>query len=142
MIEKHFIQKWVEKLDAGKLKTFPSEFLFEADTKTAKMPGKILVLGPELFGSFELLDSEGNTQYQAPDLINAKFILYSNRAKPTEVLIPVDEIKIDEAIKSYEKYLDDLVKEIVLDFKTTFPKSSNQHEVTNQIFNALKLQRY
>ncbi len=142
MIDKNFIHKWIERLEAGELRNFPGDFTNETENKTEQMPGKILVLGPELFGAYELLDPEGNSQYQADNLLQAKFVLYSNRSKPEEIPIPLSLPVLEEAVKNYEKHLDGIVKQILEEYKKAFPNSTNHNEATNQIFSALKLQRY
>ena len=141
-MEKKFVQNWTKKLENGLLKNFPEMFIENAETKEVKLPGKTLVLGPELFGAYELMDTSNNTHYQAPDVTHAKFILYANRTKPEVLQVPVSESVIEEAVKSYEKHLDDTVRAIVDDYKKCFPMSKNQVEISNQIFVSLNLQRY
>ena len=141
-MEKKFVQNWTEKLENGLLKNFPEMFIENAETKEVKLPGKTLVLGPELFGAYELMDTGNNTHYQAPDVTHAKFILYANRTKPEVLQVPTSESVIEEAVKSYEKHLDDTVRAIVDDYKKCFPMSKNQVEISNQIFVSLNLQRY
>lgn len=141
-MEKKFIQNWTEKLENGELKKFPEMFINDAETKEVKLPEKTLVLGPELFGAYELMDTSNNTHYQAPDVTHAKYILYANRTKPETTVVPVDEKVIEDAVKAYEKHLDDTVRAIVDDYKNCFPMSKNQVEISNQIFVSLNLQRY
>lgn len=140
-MEKEFVNRWVERLNSKELKSFPEKF-FKGDFDEVNLPQKYLVLGPELFGSYELLDTDKKPAYQAKDINYAKFVLYANRTKPSKILIPKDYNTIVDAIKEYEKHLDSIVRLIYDDYKAVFPKSNNQVEIANQIFSLLDLRRY
>lgn len=141
MSEKDFISKWTDKIKS-ELKNFPSDFADLSSSESIDLPAKFLILAPPLFGSYELTDSEGNAYYMTDDLLKAKYILYANRSKPAKLNIPADAGKISDAVKSYEKYLDSLLREVNKDFGKTFPESKNLLSVSNQIFNSLNLQRH
>lgn len=141
-MEKKFVQNWTQKLENGGLMKFPHMFIDQNSAKEVKLPGKHLVLGPELFGAYELMDTSNNMHYQASDINHAKYILYANRTKPESTILPNSESEIEKAVKSYEKHLDDTVRAIVEDYKKCFPLSKNQVEISNQIFVSLNLQRY
>jgi hypothetical protein len=140
-MEKEFVIRWVERLSSKELKTFPEKF-FQGDFDEVPLPQKYLVLGPELFGSYELLDTDKKPAFRAIDINYAKFVLYANRTKPNKVLIPKNYNTIVDAIKEYEKHLDSIVRLIYEDYKAVFPKSNNQVEIANQIFSLLDLRRY
>ncbi|MBI9071418.1 MAG: hypothetical protein JEY94_07450 [Melioribacteraceae bacterium] len=142
MDEKKFIKIWIEKLKNGMVKSFPNDFIGDAETELMALPGKALVLGPELFGTFEVLDSDKHLFYQAQDLMVAKYLLYANRNKPAEINFITDLVLREAAIKNYEKHLDEIVMEIVKDFRLQIPNSKKFFEASNQIFNMLNLQRY
>lgn len=142
MDEKEFIKFWIEKLKSGMIKNFPDDFIEGAETEEMQMPGKTLVLGPELFGTYEVLDSDKHLFHQAQDIIIAKYLLYSNRSKPTLINLISDPTSREAAVKKYEKHLDDIVMEIVKDFREKIPNSKKFFEASNQIFNMLNLQRY
>ncbi|MCF8262096.1 MAG: hypothetical protein K9J12_15070 [Melioribacteraceae bacterium] len=124
------------------LKTFPIDFLPECDVSLIDLPGKQLVFGSELFGSYELTDVEGNPALQVDSYEKAKYILYANRTRPKEIKMPELPENVVTTIKAYEKHLDELVRAIVKDYKSHFPQSARFHEVSNQIFTALNLNRF
>ena len=142
MNEKEFVEFWVGKISGELLMEFPCEFIAGFETEAFSLPGKALVLGSELFGAFELIDIDGAPVFQIPGYIRSKYILYANRLRPSETQIPVEEEDLSEAVKQYEKHLDELVKSIESDYKKHFPTSTHFHDVSNQIFNSLKLNRY
>lgn len=140
-MEKEFIQRWIERLTSKELKNFPDAFI-NSECSTIELPQKYLVLGPELFGSYELLDTDGKPHYQAPDMTYAKYVLYANRTKPALINMPVSYDKVNETVKEYEKHLDSLVRMIYDDYKSVFPRSNNHVETASQIFSAIDLRRY
>lgn len=142
MLEKDFIKTWIEKIKEGLLKNFPGDFLENITTTEAELPGKVLMLGPELFGTFEVTDSQGNPYLLTTNFTKVKYFLYSNRTTPKKVLVPVEESDMIHIVKEYEKYLDSLVAMIEKDFKKTFPESKSFLSVSNQIFGTLNLLRH
>ncbi len=140
MNEKDFIKKWIEKIDNG-LKNFPNDFLSGIETYTFKMPGKPITLGSELFGVFEIVDTDGNVILQTDDYNFIKYVLYSNRFKPSEILVPNDISDISKIVKEYGSHLDLQIKEIKLELSEIIP-TSDFMKVSNQIFNSINLQRY
>ena len=141
MQEKELGISWVAQ-NRAIIKNFPEDFLEEIETKEVKLPQDVLVLGPEMFGKFEVLNSEGNAVLTVDSFLEAKYILYSNRHKPKSIKIPVDESVLKSTVKKYEKYLDELLADIKEEFEKTFPKSKQLYEVTNYIFASLNLKRY
>jgi hypothetical protein len=141
MTEKEFIKKWVTEI-GGLLKNFPDDFVDKPQCEKMPMPGKSLVPGSELFGSYEILDTDGNPQLQVSDYSKLKFILYSNRSKPSEIYIPKDEAKIKSAVKSYEAHIDSFLLGIEKEYKNDFPGAKNFKEISNSIFYNLNIQRY
>jgi glycogen synthase len=89
------------------------------------MPGKSLVLGSELFGTFEIMDVDGNVIFQAENIYKAKYILYANRTKPAEIKIPLSETDIKAVVKNYENHIDSIVKMIEEDL---MKQSTNPHK--------------
>lgn len=141
MREKEFGISWVAQ-NRAIIKNFPEEFLEVKDVQEIKLPEDVLVMGPEMFGEFEILDSEGNPVLKAESFTKAKYILYSNRHKPKSIKIPINEEIVKETVKRYEKYLDELLTQIKEEFEDTFPNSKQLYEVTNYIFASLNLKRY
>lgn len=141
MTEKEFVDTSVSKLRES-FPEFPSDFLGDAEVKSVEMPGKTIVLGQELFGSFEIIDSDGNVYFQVGSLIEAKYYLYGNRNKPEKISVPVAEDDISTTVKKYESSIDQILQELEKEFKKEFPGNKNFHQVSNQTFHMLNLQRY
>ncbi|MBA4318129.1 MAG: hypothetical protein C0412_06990 [Flavobacterium sp.] len=142
MLEKDFIKMWIEKIKGEFLKNFPDDFLEGATTSDVDLPGKVLMLGPELFGTFEITDSKGNPYLLTANFTKVKYFLYANRTTPVKMKLPVEEKDITHIVKEYEKYLDSLVTMIEKDFKKNFPESKSFLSVSNHIFGTLNLLRY
>ena len=138
---KDFENNWIEKL-SKEIKSFPEQFIQGIKTKRVKMPGKDLIKGSELFGTFEISDIEGNTFFQTDNLYELKYILYSNINKPPRIQVPVNKKDFEVVVKAYEKYLDELLKNIELDYKANFSTPTKLHAVINKIFSVLNLRRY
>ena len=128
MTEKEFIDEWAVKIKAELLREFPKDFLENVDCKDVKFPGKVLLLGQELFGSFEIIDSSGNVFFQAQNMAEAKYYLYANRNKPLSVSIPLSEKDIEKKVKEYESSLDQILIAIEKDYKSKFQGAKNFHE--------------
>jgi hypothetical protein len=146
LTEKEFISKWVDILSKGlshgKLKSFPSDFVGACESMEIKLPGTSLTLGDELFGSIEILDTYGKSVFMADSLSKAKYILYGSKNNCLSLQIPKDEKILSDTVKSYEKYLDGMLKEIESDFKKNFSELKNFPRISLEIFNTLDLRRY
>lgn len=142
MTEKDFISSWTEKLKSEVIKSFPDDFIQVKEYDEEILPGKTLVIGQEFFGSYEILSIDGSLVFQAPNYAKAKFIIYSNRQKPSIVKIPKKDTDIKTSINKYEEYLDSILKRIEIDYKKNFPGSKNSNEVINNILRILNLIRY
>lgn len=141
MTEKEFIKKWVNEI-GELLKNFPDDFIDKTRCVKMQMPGKSLVPGSELFGSYEILDVEGTPQFQVDNYSKLKFILYANRTKPSEIYMPNEEEKIKTAVKNYESHIDSFLIGIEKEYKNDFPGAKNFKEISNSIFYNLNIQRY
>ncbi|MEE9349931.1 MAG: hypothetical protein V3U80_07790 [Flavobacteriaceae bacterium] len=133
---------WTSKIKDKLLKGFPSNFIGETNCENLKMPGKALLKGSELFGSFEISDIDGETFIQTDNIYKLKYILYSNRNKPQNVLIPTDDVELKKVVKLYEVHLDELIKIIEKNFKKEFHSLIEFHATSNKIFASLNLSRY
>lgn len=142
MTLKEFIQKWTAALTAEGIKDFPSEFIQFDKFEEIPVPAKTLVIGEEFFGSFEVLTVDGAQVYQAASHPEAKFVIYSNRAKPGSVKLPKDKSEISRALAEYEKYIDGIIKRIDSDYKKNFPGEKENAAAVNDIFKLLNLTRY
>lgn len=137
-----FENKWVDKLERETLKSFPKSFIGENEYKTINLPGKPLLKGTELFGSYEIIDTNGNTIYNSGNYTEIKYLLYANRKTPTSVDVVTNETALSTIVKNYENYLDEIVKIIGDDFKENYPTSDKEISVVNKVFQLLNLQRY
>lgn len=140
--EKEFITKTVESLNATGIKIFPDEFISLSEVKTISVPAKILIMGEEFFGNYEILSADRKVVHQASTYSEAKYLIYASRKKAAEITIPVNEEEIKQVVLQYEKYLDSIMKEIVSLYKKTFPDGKNALFVMNEILMILNLVRY
>lgn len=140
--EKEFIAKTVESMNAKGIKIFPDEFISLSGMKTISVPAKILIMGEEFFGSYEILSADRKIVHQASTYNEAKYLIYASRKKTSEINIPSTEDEIKQAVLRYEKYLDSIMKEIVSLYKKTFPEGKNSLFVMNEILMILNLVRY
>ncbi len=142
MTENEFIFNETARLKK-EIKIFPKDFIdIRSEWNEFKVPETKLVLGEELFGKYEVVDLKGNSVLLTEDFHLAKYLIYSSHFVAGIIKIPNDGIKLLEAVKSYEKYLDNLLKEIESDIKNSLPESKHANKITNQIFNSLNLRRY
>ena len=141
MTEKEFTAKWKDQIGKEMLKSFPDDFISGDNVDTLNLPGKSLTIS-ELFNSYEVLDAEGNTYFTTDDYVHAKYVLYSTRLRPKEIVIPKNLDELKAAVKDYKKLLDKILKEMGAEFKTEFPESDKFMKVSNIVFNSLNLQRY
>ena len=98
MTEKEFIKSCILQIPEFILKKFPAEFIGNAPTNKMKMPGRLLILGTELFGTYEILNAEGSVEFHVESLAEAKFILYANRIHSKAIEIPKDKVEVEKAV--------------------------------------------
>lgn len=142
MTEKEFVSVWISKLQSGRLKNFPDDFITLKNFKEIDIPYRTLTPGNEMFGQFEVISVSGEHVCYTDSYDEAKFIIYSAKNTDRSVRIPNEKEIISKAIKSYENYLDKIIKEIDSDYKNSFPGEKNQSKVISEIFNKLNLVRY
>lgn len=140
--EKEFIKQYVEKIITGGIKNFPDDFISTDKLQKVKLPGKALHLGEEFFGSFEILNSDGESFLQVNDYNRAKYLIYSNKNLPANTLIPNDEVEIKTSVKKYELYLDNIIKDIRLTLSKTSIEIKHSSNIISEIFRILNLVRY
>ncbi|QQS36555.1 MAG: hypothetical protein IPM56_00965 [Ignavibacteriales bacterium] len=142
MKEREFISYWLNNFQHEGIRDFPQDFIPANDSQTINLPGKTLLLGKEFFGDIEILTIDGLVFRQVKSIHFAKYIIYANRNLPSQTYIPDDEIKISEAVNSYEDYIDSIIRLIGTDYKKKFPGEKNQKTVVNNILRAINLIRY
>ena len=140
--EKAFAKIWIKELSDGLLKNFPSDFISGVETETIPLPQKQLLLGPELFGNYEIIDTDNNLFVNVENYTKAKYILYSNRTKPASIYIPIQENDIEITVRNFEAHLDNILRGLEKEFAKEFSGSKNFHEVSNLIFISLNLVCY
>ncbi len=141
MNHKEFETYWVTKLN-NETKHFPESFIKNIETKNMKMPGTDLLKGSYLFGKYEISDTNGNTFLQTENIFKLKYILYSNRNKPLKIKIPKKKNEIEQVVKNYEKYLDEVLKNMEQECKKKFGRSFKHKKLINKIFSLANLHRY
>ena len=141
MTEKEFAQNWTEKIKEA-LKSFPEDFLGNVECETITLPGTVLFLPPPFFSSYQITNEIGETIYSTGDHFKAKYIVYSNKNKPTELKIPRKDLHIYEAVRDYERHIDTFLKEMEKEFKEAFPKSRGIKSLSTQVFGSLNITRY
>ncbi|HSD63683.1 MAG TPA: hypothetical protein VLB50_07785 [Ignavibacteriaceae bacterium] len=141
MTSKIFIAKKVKDFSAGGLKTFPGDFIISCDFIPFQLPSGTLIMGNEFFGCYEILTATRVPFCQAESLAKAKYIVYTARGKNEEIKIPVNEKDIEAVVKEYEKYLDDILRQIKKEYLLQFPEGKEANIVVNKIFGLLNLSR-
>lgn len=142
MNEKLFIENWIDKIQSSGIKQFPLHFIDKTQLDIISIPIKTLVIGQEFFGVYEIITTDGESVYQAANYDEAKFLVYSSKARNGNTYLPKDRSIIKTLVDSYNKYLDDLINQIKKDYKKNFPEGKNIHAVSNEIFQKLNLIRY
>ncbi len=137
-----FENKWVNKLEEGLLKNFPNDFIEEEEFEEIQLPGKPLLKGSELFGQFEIIDTDGIALLSTDNPDKIRYILYSNRKTPQSVKIVKNDDSLLKLLKKYTNHLDHILRMIAQDFKAEFPSSDKAVSVSNKIFQHLNLHRH
>jgi len=142
-------KKDVEKLKESVLeetlldgpKNFPEEFIdsiYLKDSKEISITDKPLKLGHFFMGLQEVISEDGY-KYEAKNLEEAKYVIYSQKLNNFIVKIPKNKTALHKAIHNYEKYL----KELKCKFFETFFNRVLDHKqadsLTQQIFEELGL---
>lgn len=141
MTIKEFVECWKTKIVSEGIKIFPDDFLDNVDTHQKIIPAKTLILGSELFGTFEVITIDGEIITQAEDLIEAKYYVYASQQRKSEMKFPVDKKNISSVVKKYELYIDKIITEITKDFRKSFPDTKETNTIS-EILKALNLVRY
>lgn len=137
-----FQNTWQNKIEIEILKSFPEDFIEGFDFEIIDLPGKPLLKGTELFGNFEIIDTDGDVLLSTDNVYKIKYLLYANRNIPANTKIPTDDKDLSIAVKSFEKHLDEIVKTVNEDFKKHFTSTEGLTSVTSKIFQKLNLRRH
>ncbi len=141
MSEKDFIFSKSKDLSISGIKSFPVDFIQSKKLNTIEIPDKVLVLGKEFFGSFEVTSATGDFVLTFNNEFEAKYIVYASRNRKNKIKIPPDLISIKKAVEDYEQYLDQLLQEIKKEYLKKINNGKNFTSVSNEIFKKLNLTR-
>lgn len=141
MSEKDFIFSKSKELSLSGIKNFPLDFLGSKDFTDIEVPDKVLVLGKEFFGSYEVSSATGDFVMTFNDEFEARYVVYASRNRKNNIKIPKELSVIKKAVKEYELYLDRLLLEIKKDYLKKINNGKNFSTVSNEIFKKLNLIR-
>ena len=141
MTESDFIFSKTRELSLSEIKNFPIDFYNLKNFTEIDVPDKVLVLGKEFFGSYEVSSTSGDFVMTFSNEFEAKFIVYASRNRKNKIKIPRDSESIENAVEEYEKYLDMLLQDIRKDYLKKINNGKNFSAVSNEIFKKLNLTR-
>lgn len=141
MNEKDFIFSKSKDLSLSGLKNFPQDFTISKKIKSIDVPEKVLSLGKEFFGSFEVTSATGDFVMTFQNEFEAKYVVYASQNRKNFINIPDDQSAVINAVKEYEKYLDNLLLEIKNEYQRKVNNGKNLTAVSNEIFKKLNLTR-
>ena len=141
MTESDFIFSKTRELSLSEIKNFPIDFYNLKNFTEIDVPDKVLVLGKEFFGSYEVSSTRGDFVMTFSNEFEAKFIVYASRNRKNKIKIPRDSESIENAVEEYEKYLDMLLQDIRKDYLKKINNGKNFSAVSNEIFKKLNLTR-
>jgi len=139
--EKDFIFSKSKDLSLSGLKNFPQDFTFSKKINSIDVPEKVLSLGKEFFGSFEVTSATGDFVMTFQNEFEAKYVVYASQNRKNLINIPADQSAVINAVKEYEKYLDNLLLEIKNEYQRKVNNGKNLTAVSNEIFKKLNLTR-
>lgn len=141
MSEADFIFSKTKELSLTGIKNFPIDFVKLKNTVEVVVPDKVLLLGKEFFGSYEVTSSSGDFVLTFSNDFEAKYIVYASRNRKNKIVLPEDLSAIKKSVEDYEKYLDQILVEIKIDYQKKINNGKNFTSVSNEIFKKLNLIR-
>jgi hypothetical protein len=139
--EADFIFSKSKELSLSGIKNFPLDFINTNKLNEVDVPDKVLVLGKEFFGSFEVSSPNGDFIMTFTNEYEAKYIVYGSQNRKSRIKIPADLTSTKKSVEDYEKYLDQLLREIENDYQKKINRGKNFTSVSSQIFKKLNLTR-
>jgi len=139
--EKDFIFRKSKELSLSGIENFPIDFINSKKFSEIDVPNKVLVLGKEFFGSYEVSSATGDFVMTFTNESEAKYIVYASRDRKNKIKIPQDSDLVKKTVGDYETYLDQLLHEIKKDYLKKVNNGKNFTSVSNQIFKKLNLIR-
>ena len=141
MSEKDFIFSKSKDISLSGIKCFPIDFSNSKNLTTIEVPEKVLLLGKEFFGLYEVSSATGDFVLTFNNEFEAKYVVYASQSRKNKIKIPSDLIAIKKTVEDYEKYLDQILQEIKKDYLKKFSNEKNLTSVANEIFKKLNLTR-
>lgn len=141
MTRKEFAEFWIKKLLSDGIKKFPEDFLENIEIISIKIPGKTLIPGSELFGTFEVITTDGEVVAQAENYVEAKYYVYASQQRKADIKFPADKNLIPKIVKGYEQYIDNIINEISNDYKKKFTEIKDTNLIS-EILKSINLVRY
>jgi hypothetical protein len=139
--EQDFIFSKSKELSLSGIKNFPIDFINSKNFSEIEVPDKVLVLGKEFFGSYEVSSATGDFVMTFTNESEAKYVVYASRDRKNKIKIPRDSALIKKTIEDYEYYLDQLLYDIKKDYLKKINNGKNLASVSNEIFKKLNLTR-
>ena len=141
MSEQDFIFSKSKELSLAGIKNFPIDFLQTKKLSEIEVPDKVLILGKEFFGSFEVSSATGDFVMTFTNESEAKYVVYASRNRKNKINVPRELTSIKKSVEDYEKYLDELLQDIKKDYLKKINNGKNFTSVSNEIFKKLNLTR-
>jgi len=139
--EKDLVKKVISTLKKSELKIFPYDFIIGIDCIYEKIVNKILILGSEFFGSYEILTSDGVLFKMVNSLPLAKYYIYSSVNKKFILPVPTNLADIEIIVRKYENYFDELLKHISQLISQESTKV-DKNKIINQVIQNLNYLRF
>jgi len=139
--EQDFIFSKSKELSLAGIKNFPIDFLQTKKLSEIEVPDKVLILGKEFFGSFEVSSATSDFIMTFTNESEAKYVVYASRNRKSKIKIFNDLALIKKTVEDYEKYLDELLQDIKKDYLKKINNGKNLTSVSNEIFKKLNLIR-
>jgi hypothetical protein len=139
--EKDLVKKVISTLKKSELKIFPYDFIIGIDCIDEKIVNKILILGSEFFGSYEILTSDGVLFKMVNSLPLAKYYIYSSVNKKFILPVPTNSADIEIVVRKYENYFDELLKHISQLISQESTKV-DKNKIINQVIQNLNYLRF
>lgn len=140
MKSKEYCKLKAEELKQS-LKRFPGDFINTTIGEHLSLPPRMLYLGKEFFGKYEVTFFDGEPWRICNDMSEAKFLIYTRHNGYTEAVLPVNYDELKQSVAEYEKYLDLMMKEIKKEFLRKYPDEENFDAVA-EVLRHLNLVRY
>jgi type I restriction-modification system DNA methylase subunit len=131
----------IEEIIPDGVKGFPEEFAdsrYLKDVKEISVPNEPLKLGSYFMGKQEVV-SETDFRYEAENIDEAKFIVYSQKPGSFVIKIPKKKTVIINAVEDYKRYLKDLKAKLFEAFFSRTHDHKQADTLVQQVFEEIGL---